>query len=125
MTNQEKDKIVGFLKQGYPQSTATALARVEFDEFKKEYAADKEFRLDVNEADAIGVRDQIDMLKQFALDDYKPAIEFLKKRDKANWADQTKLELSIEQGRQEVLDDLERRLPTELFKQVIEYLINE
>ncbi len=117
--------VVSYLKQGYPQKTACGLARVSLDQFKEAFASDKEYQLDVLQAEAEAIQPQIDMLRQAAYEDYKAALEYLKKRDKENWADNQKIELSIEQGRNELWEEIKRRLPAELFREILTYLVND
>lgn len=122
MTTEQKSKVIQFLRQGYPQKTACARSRVHYTDFLYLVNNDSDFRLDVQEAEAIGICDQIDSLKEASYGDYKAALAFLERRNKEEFGQSVKIDLAVDQGRQEVLAELKRRLPTDLYKQVIEYL---
>ena len=122
MNEVTKRQLLTFLKAGYPLSTACARCRITSADLGRFTANDKELQLDIAEAIAQAESEVIESLKEAAFGDYKAALAFLERRNKAEWGLSQKIELEVARAKEELIDKLEAKLPAALYDEVLAYL---
>ncbi len=125
MNENTRRQLLTFLKAGYPLSTACARCRLTSADLGKYAAKDKELQLDIAEAIAQAESEVIESLKEAAFGDYKAALAFLERRNKAEWGLSQKIELEVARAKEELIESLEAKLPAAIFDEVIDYLAED